>query len=260
MTPLEKFCRDYLDHQLPSHEHRWIEERIAAGDQTVISTLRRLQSEQTGFSFAAKTGESLSSSDKSTESDSQSISDVALSQDGVRNRFVRVITLAAVVLIFFLMYQQWVYYEARQKTELLSQEIEQEREEYSSLEENFNRLQSRFAGLQSVLAAADPQLFSLATGEQRSGTLIFLWDAETAEHALWVDDFELAPGEMLTIWADQNGSHTGLDALSDIEDQAVFSGWTHTELLNASRLEFRIHSTQAVQQREDGELLDSISL
>lgn len=274
MANLEELCKDYLNDRLEAGDRKWLEERIANGDEAVIATLKRLQSFKTGFS-ASDTPPTQPDSDEEDHlqnflkdaprpqpQTTHSISDTALKNDGVRNRFLRVATLIGVIFLFFLAMQQWRLHQVQQQAELLSGQIDQSDEQLLELDEQLNAATFQNQHLQSLLFRDNVFVQRLDMGDGRSGMLLFLWETSSWDHALLTKEVYMGTDERLLVW--QNSADEGdwekLASINEVNNDSLYTGWDTSQLNTSSELEFRLHTTEVEDDRNEGEYLGTISL
>ena len=280
MARLEELCRDYLEDRLSSEDRKWLEERIANGDKTVISTLRRLQAFEPGLSATetppddpeAASGENLS--DFLTESpDLQSqtspkppppdLGDSAFEDQQIRHRFLRLVMILGIILIFILVAQQWRLYQSQQESEMLAGQIEQNNRQLLQLDEQLSMAEFQQDLLQDLLFRENLMVHHITFDENRSGTLLFIIDGASLDHALLSRHARLNSGEHLHIWHhphDDEENWQILDSFERLQDDSLYTGWDINRLQASTELEVRLHTESEPEQRENGTLIETIPL
>ena len=280
MASLEQLCRDYLDDRLPPEERKWMEERISNGDEVIIATLRRFQSFGSGFSASGtepgrpqeendrKLADFLNQEESDSEPDepagppSRDIADNALDQSGVRHRFIRMMTLVGIGVLFLVVFQQWRYYQLDRENEMLSRQVEQNNRQLLEIDERASHLAQQNSHLQHLLFQPQTYIQRIEMAE-RSGRMMFLWETDGWSHALLTDQIRLGGEEHFRIWhntTDDQQEWATLTTVQEVSDDSLISGWDTGVMQESQNLEFRLHSQAGSQQREEGQLLGEIAL
>ncbi len=259
MKRLKELCRNYINNRLSKDEQEWIEERIKNSDETIISLLRELHADQENLLSGDENTDSRSS-EIDPESDSENLSEKVLSDEGRRNKFIRLIALAGLIIVFFTIYQQWQYYQTHQETEELHSEVDQYRQQLESLEEELDQFHDEHFLLQQVLLAPESGTWEHSFEDPRQGELFFAWDRSTWNHAFLANGLQLGANEHISIWLEAGDSWSLLDEISETDDSLLLTGWNRSRLQQSSNIEFRIQTPDNEQNREAGELIEKISL
>lgn len=280
MARLEELCRDYLEDRLSPEDRKWLEERIANGDKTVISTLRRLQAFEPGLS-ATETppddpetvaGDKLSdfladSPDSQSHTSPQppppDLGDSAFDDQQIRHRFLRLVMILGIVMIFVLVVQQWRLYQSQQESEMLAGQIEQNNRQLLQLDEQLTMAEFQQELLQDLLFRENLMLRLITFNENRSGTLLFILDGASLDHALLTRHTRLNSGEYLHIWhhpQDDEENWQILDSIDRLHDDSLYTGWDINRLHASIELEIRLHNEAEPELRENGTLIETIPL
>lgn len=259
MKRLKELCRDYLNNRLSPEEQKWVEERISKGDETIISILRELQSGHTNF-FSGDENSGSPRDENFPEEDSENLSDKVLSDGGSRNKFIRLIALAGLIIVFFTIYQQWQYYQTHQETEDLYAEVDQYQQQLQELEQELDESLADHSFLQQLLLSPESETWEHSFDDPRQGELFFTWNRETWNHALLANELQLGANEHISIWLEFGDSWNLLDEISANDEPVLLSDWSHSQLQQSNSIEFRIQTPDNEHIREDGELIENISL
>ena len=297
---LEQLCRDFLDDRLPPDQRKQVEQRIANGDQELISVLSRMRTFEDPARKSDASPQSETPSEKRLEDylepnqeadDGGPVSDAKpksqpagsddnqsdgeekpmpafLTESSEKERFRSGMLKAAGFfigfLVLYLAYVQWSNVNLENNLEITRKQYESAEKQLDQLDRSYRVQKQRFNQLKSIMAGKLVEHIPFEdSGLIKKG--VILWDRSTFRMAMMFPEATLPAKNAFYFWVlNRDREWNRLGTITSMKSDSLYLDWNSASLARARSIAVRIDSlkpaSDAMTKPEAGRLVTTIRM